>query len=163
MKSLRSMLWRGASPGGLGLLSLLLAGAVQAAGITVVGHWFETIGVEDLTAGAGTDFRPAIENEALPTTVTIANTQGAAWMLWARCRDSSLPAAVSLAVRRTTDGSGDGSISGGMDYLQLTDYEQVLASGVGDRSGIGLRLRLSGVSISQGPGAHGCTLDYRVQ
>lgn len=146
-----------------GLLALALVADAQAAGVTFIGNWFEMIGTDDLVMGAGTDFRPAIETGAAGATLGINNTQGAPWTLWVRCDASTLPAAVSIAVHRTSDGSGDGSISGGTDYLVVRDYEQILFQGVGDRSGISLQLRLAGISISQGTGVHGGTLIYRIQ
>lgn len=146
-----------------GLIALIMGSSVQAAGVTLIGNWFETIGADDLIMGAGTDFRPTFETGAAGATLGITNTQGAPWTLWVRRDTSTLPAAVSIAVRRTSSGTGDGGVSGGADYLVVQDYEQPLFQGVGDRSGIGLQLRLAGISTSQGTGVPGCTLVYRVQ
>jgi len=146
-----------------GLLALAMTAGAQAAGMTLIGNWFEMIGTDDLVMGAGTDFRSTIETGAAGATLGITNTQGAPWTLWVRRDASTLPAAVSIAVHRTSDGTGNGSISGGTDYLMVQDYEQLLFQGSGDRSGINLQLRVAGISISQGPGAQGCNLIYRLQ
>ena len=163
MKPPRRAIPRYGQVGLTGLLALALVAGAQAAGVTLIGNWFEMIGTDYLIMGAGTDFRPSFETGAAGTTLEIANTQGASWTMWVRRDSSTLPAAVSVAVRRTTEGAGTGGISGGTDYLVLQDYEQALFQGVGDRSGIGLQLRLAGISISQGAGLHGCTLIYRIQ
>ena len=146
-----------------GLIALIIGSSVQAAGVTLIGNWSEMIGTDDLVMGAGTDFRPTIETGVAGPTLGIINTQGAPWTLYVRRDTSTLPAAVSIAVRRTSAGTGDGGISGGADYLVVKDYDQPLFQGVGDRSSIGLQLRLAGISISQGTGVFGCTLVYRVQ
>ena len=145
------------------LLTLLLGTSVHAAGVTLSGNWFELIGTDDLVMGAGTDFRSTIETGAAGAILGITNTQGAPWTLWVRHDASTLPVAVYIAVRRTANGTGPGSISGGNDFLVVRDYEQILFQGVGDRTGIDLQLRLAGISISQGPGLHGCNLIYRLQ
>ena len=146
-----------------GLIALIIGSSVQAAGVTLICNWSEMIGTDDLVMGAGTDFRPTIETGVAGATLGIINTQGAPWTLYVRRDTSTLPAAVSIAVRRTSAGTGDGGISGGADYLVVKDYDQPLFQGVGDRSSIGLQLRLAGISISQGTGVFGCTLVYRVQ
>lgn len=147
----------------MGLLSLVITAGAQAVGVNLIGNWFEMIGTDDLVMGAGTDFRPSIETAVAGATLDITNTQGAPWTLWVRRDASTLPAAVSIAVHRSSAGTGNGNISGGADYLVVRDYEQILFQGVGDRSGISLQLRLAGISISQGTGVHGGTLIYRIQ
>ena len=146
----------------MGMLALALSAGAQATGVTLIGNWFEMIGMDDLVLGAGSDFRPTFETSANGATLAIANTQGAPWTLWVKRDVSTLPEAVSVAVRRPSDGAGTGSISGGADYLVVRDYEQPLFQGIGDRSNIGLQLRLAGISIRQGVGQHGCTLIYRI-
>ena len=145
------------------LLTMALAARVEAADVAIIGNWYEQIGPDDLILGAGSDFRSTFETGATGATLGIANTQGAPWTLWVKRDTSCWPAAVSLAVRRTSDGTGAGSVSGGTDYLIIQDYEQSLFQGVGDRSGIGLQLRLVGISVQQGAGQHACLLTYRVQ
>ncbi|WP_242464228.1 hypothetical protein [Thiococcus pfennigii] len=134
----------------------------QAADISVFGNWSETLGAADLVGGAGTDIRSPITSGAYQATLDLSNTDGAAWTVGVRRASSSLPTGVAVAVRRTTGGSGDGGISGGQDFLTVGANEQVLCSGHGDRSGIGLQFRLTGVSVEQGTGGFGATLVYRV-
>lgn len=145
------------------MLAVLTAGAVEAADIGVAGGWSNSIGSQDLIAGAGTDFRSPILSDPGLGTIEIANTGGQTWSVRVRRDGSALPAGVALAVRRTTNGSGGGSINGGTDYLVVGDQEQTFFTGAGDLGGIGLQLRLAGVSISQGPGFHESSLVYRIE
>jgi hypothetical protein len=136
---------------------------VSAADINLSGDWTANVNAGDLIAGAGTDFRSPIESDSYQTTIDITNTGGAPWMLSVQRMISTLPAGVTLAVRRTTGGSGGGAISGGEGYLTLSSSEQQLFYGSGDRTGIGLQFRVDGVSIQQGVGSFGANLTYRVQ
>lgn len=144
-------------------LTLFVASDAKAAEVNIIGNWHVTVGLSDLVMGAGTDFHPTFETSTTGATIGITNTNGAPWTLWVRRDASTLPAAVSIAVRRTSNGTGNGSIGGGTDYVVVTDYEQILFQGVGDRSGVGQQLRLAGISIKQGPGEHGCNLIYRIE
>jgi len=146
----------------LGAMCLALAPLAQAADLNLVGGWFETLGAADLVAGAGSDLRSPITSGSSQATLDIANTDGAPWTIGVRRSSSSLPGGVALAVRRTTSGSGDGHVSGGEGYVTVGTSEQVLCSGEGDLDGIGLQLRLSGVSVEQGAGTFGATLTYRI-
>jgi hypothetical protein len=143
--------------------ALAVSGGTLAAGLSVVGQWSQQIGPNDLASGPGSNFRSPIDSNATQATVNVSNASGVGWTVRVRLEDSTLPEGVSLAVRRSSDGSGDGSLSADIGYLVLNGQEQALFSGLGDRSAIGLQLRLSGVSISQLPGFHGCTLLYRIE
>jgi len=140
----------------------LLALVVGAADISESGGWSETINASDLIAGAGSDFHSPITSSAYQAALSISDTGGAAWTIGVRRTSSSLPTGVAVAVRRTTSGSGDGSVSGGESFLTVGGTEQILCSGTGDRSGIGLQLRLTGASVEHGSGSFSATLTYRV-
>ncbi|WP_233490323.1 hypothetical protein [Thiocapsa marina] len=140
-----------------------LALSAQAADISLTGgDWSETIDAGDLIAGAGSDIRSPIESGSYQATLDISNTGGALWTVGVQRSGSSLPSGVTLAVRRTSDGSGGGSITGGQSYLTVGSLEQAIFYGSGDRSGIRLQLRLDGVSVGNGPGAYDTTLIYRI-
>ncbi len=141
---------------------LLAALNLEAASISVMGEWFATIGESDLASGAGTDIRSAIESNAYQAEISIGDTGGAFWTLVVSRSGATLPTGVALAVRRNGSGSC-GNLTGGMEYRDLTDQDQTFFSGVGDCSGIGIQLRLQGVSIQQAPGLYGTTILYTVQ
>lgn len=141
---------------------LLMAAFSQAADVNVVGSWSERIGAADLSAGAGTDIRWPIESDPYQVQISIDNTGGGPWTLMVRRFGSNLPAGVTVAIRRTTGGSGDGVV-GGESYVMVTEIDQPLFYGTGDSSGIGIQQRLDGVSIGQGRGDYSGELLYRVQ
>jgi hypothetical protein len=145
-----------------GALCLAVASVAQAADLTVTGSWSETLGPPDLVDGAGTDIRSPITSGSYQATLDIANTGGAAWTIGVRRASSNLPTGVAIAVRRTTTGTGDGGISGGESFLTVGGTEQTLCSGTGDRSGVGLQLRLNSISVAHGTGSFGATLTYRI-
>jgi hypothetical protein len=146
----------------LSSVALLATLNVQAASLSVMGDWFATIGESDVVSGAGSDIRSAIESSEYQAEVSIADTGGAVWALVVSRSGANLPTGVTLAVRRTGNGSC-GSLTGGTEYRDLTDQDQLFFSGLGDCSGIGIQLRLQGVSVQQAPGLYGTTVHYTVQ
>ncbi|MFC6674154.1 hypothetical protein [Marinobacterium aestuariivivens] len=148
--------------GALLLITCSLSPA-QAADVSVVGNWSELIDSNDLTAGAGSDLRSPIESGSALATVDISATGGSSWAVKVSKSDINWPTGVSIAVRRTSDGTGAGTISGGTGYLIVTGTEQTLFSGSGDRSGIQLQLKTENLSIGDAPDTYGATLTYRVE
>jgi len=134
-----------------------------AADISVVGNWTELIDRDDLVAGAGSDLRSPIESAGAQATLDISATTGGNWTVKVAKSDLNWPAGVSVAVRRTSDGSGSGGISGGTTYLALSGTEQVLFSGSGDRSGIQVQLKTEGLSVGAAPDNYSTTITYRVE
>jgi hypothetical protein len=150
------------SPSVLGTATLLLALSAQAANLSVLGDWFEPLGPASLVGGAGTDIRPLIESRSYQTGVGIAGAAGEPWTLVVQRSAANLPAGVTLAVRRTGSGTCPGLV-GGTNYQEIGDQAQALFSGRGDCNGIGIQLRLEGISVRQAPGAFGTTLLYSLQ
>ena len=85
------------------------------------------------------------------------------WTVKVLKSDLNWPVGVSVAVRRSSDGSGSGTISGGTGYLAVSGTEQVLFSGSGDRSGIQLQLKTEGLSVGASPDNYSTTITYRVE
>ncbi|MCF7984025.1 MAG: hypothetical protein K9L70_06445 [Thiohalocapsa sp.] len=144
----------------LGLMPVLCA---SASGITVSGTWSETIGSDDLFAGTGTDIRSPIVSGAAQAVLDIADTGGRSWTVYLRRAEIAWHADVTLSVRRSGDGSGSGSIVGGTDYRPVTASDQVFFTGSGDRAGIGIELRLEGVSVAQDPNLYETAVTYSVR
>ncbi|HYE77629.1 MAG TPA: hypothetical protein VEI97_06560 [bacterium] len=143
---------------------LLLSGGAVAAEplIAADGDWAPSIGAGDLQAGAGSDLAPTYESSASQVALDITATagDGDSWRVDVRRTDADWPAAFTLAVRRTSDGMGSGSINGGDMYLTITESDQPFFAGAGDRLNIGAQLRLGGVSLQVPPGIYGTTLTY---
>jgi hypothetical protein len=139
------------------------AGAARGADIVVTGNWSQTVNQADLASGAGSDIRTPIESSSAQATLDIANTLGGSWSVMARKSDLNWPAGVGIAVKRTSDGSGGGSISGGTAYITLTTSDQTLFSGSGDRTGIQLQLETDGLSVSHGADNYSLNIIYTIQ
>jgi hypothetical protein len=149
------------------LMALIFYGAISAplfaADISIVGNWSETVNSSDLIAGAGSDLRSPIKSSTSVAVINISNTNGSSWTVNVKKADLLWPAGTSLAVKRSSDGNGSGSISGGTTYLGLTGNEQIIFSGAGDRSDIGIQLKLSGLSVDNPPDNYSTSITYRIE
>lgn len=148
---------------GLLLIAALWTISSPAAEVSVSGGWWLGLGPFDLTGGAGSDLRSPLESAGDQVTVHIDQTGDAAWTLRVRRGTGNLPSGVSLAARLSHPGNGSGSVSGG-GYVTLDPFDQVLATGEGDRSDMRVQLRLSGHSVRNlSPGSYDATIIYSVE
>jgi hypothetical protein len=76
--------------------------------------------------------------------------------------DTNWHANFQLYVRRTSDGSGSGSISGGTSYQEITDTDQSFFNGTLDRSNITGQLELTGVTVQIPVDTYTTTVYYTV-
>ena len=118
----------------------------------------------DLAGGAGSDLVPSKESSAGQATLDISATASSEdqWRVDVSRSDSVWPSGLDLDVRRSSNGSGAGSISGGTSYLSIGSSPATFFSGSGDRTSIGLQLRLTGLSVSIGPDTYSTTVTYTV-
>ena len=151
------------------MLSLTFIVAVSAPsyalGIAVTGDWSETIDASDLQAGAGSNLKSTYESAADAGALTISGTSGDedTWRVKVRRTESTnWHSNFILSVKRTNDGSGGGSISGGTEYQAISTTNVEFFSGAGDR-GILLQLKLDGMSLGIPPGAYSTTIIYTVE
>lgn len=144
------------------LLFLLISsyGICWAVSITVTGSWAETIDALDLQAGAGSDLIDTYESAS--NTVAIDIIAPTNWRVDVKKSDTNWPANFQLYVRRTSDGSGSGSISGGTSYQEITDTDQSFFNGTLDRSNITGQLKLTGVSVQIPVDTYTTTVYYTV-
>lgn len=142
------------------LAAVCWGSAVPAADLAVTGNWSRTVNNADLAAGAGSDLHSLIESGTAEATLDISNTFGGNWAVVARKSAITWPATVSIAVRRTSDGSGGGTIAGGTAYLTLSTTDQTLFTGTGDRSSVQLQLRTDGLSVEHGVGTYSLNVIY---
>lgn len=139
------------------LAAILLARTSPLAGpassIAVVGAWTVTINSSNLIAGAGSNLVSSQESPADTSQVSITNVP-ANWRIDVRRQDSVWNAALSLQVRRSSNGTGSGSISGGTSYVTLTTSDQTLCTGSLNRSGIGMQYQVAGLSLALPPNTY---------
>jgi len=144
------------------LASLICCGGIcWAISITVTGSWSETIDALDLQAGAGSDLISTYESAAEAVSIDISATSGN-WGLDVKKIDTNWHSNLHLHVKKTSDGTGSGSISGGDSYQEVTDIDQSFFSGNGDRSNVNVQLKLNGVSIQVPPDTYTTTIYYTV-
>ena len=146
-------------------LVLASAGAALASiSISVYGVWSETVNESDLAAGPGSNLVSTYESASNQTTIDVSGTTGDSdtWRVDIKKTDTSWNSNLHLYVRRTSDGSGSGSISGGDAYQEVTDTFSELFSGSGDRTGICVQLKITGVSVGVPADAYSAAVYYTV-
>jgi hypothetical protein len=141
---------------------LALPALAHGADLTSSGDWVESITAANLVAGAGSDLQPQFESFPGITTLAISTAPGA-WTLRARLGGSGGHSDVTVYVKRTSGGSGSGSISGGTAYLALTGSDAELFSGTADRGSISLQFKLTGLSRKVAPATYLSSVIFTVQ
>jgi len=137
------------------LLILVLACEPRAADITSIGGWTASIDSIDLTAGAGSDLTNQYDSSTNVTVLTIINVPpSGAWQLNARRSDSLWDSDFSIFIKRTSDGTGPGTISGGSAYVELSTFDTQIFTGTDNRSDIAIQYRLTGMSKTISPNTY---------
>lgn len=140
------------------LLFCIETGAIQ---ILVSGSWVRTIDAADLQGLAGSDLNPAYESATDQIGIEIRQT-GSTWRVDIKKVDTNWHGNFHLFVRRTSNGSGSGSISGGTTYQEITDADQAFFNGSSTRNFIDIQLRLEGVSVQVPQDSYSTTVYYTV-
>ena len=143
---------------------LLVFTKAEAIDITATGSWSRTIDASDLVSGAGSDLVGIYESAVNATVLTILNTTGNTdnWRIDVRRSDSTWHGNFNLYIQRTSDGTGGGSISGGLSYIAIGTTDSQFFSGAGDRSSVNLQYKLTGMSVSIPPNTYSTTVVFTV-
>ena len=144
------------------LALLALAPASPAADLISSGDWTETINASKLVSGAGSNLQSQLQSLSGVTTLTISNVSGA-WTLRARRSGGSWPSDVTLLVKRTSAGSGSGSVAGGDAFVELTGSDVEIFSGSDARSNVSLQFKLTGLSVGISPATYLSSVIFTVQ
>jgi hypothetical protein len=110
--------------------------------------------VSDLVSGAGTDLIDTYESLTEATYLTISNCldDSDSWRVDARMADDGgWFGGFILYVKRTSDGTGNGSIFGELSFIEITSINTPLFSGTGDRADLTIQYKLAGMSINVSP------------
>jgi hypothetical protein len=137
----------------------------EALDLSTTGGWTETINELDLVSGAGSDLIDTYQSATDATSMTISNCTGDTdnWRLDVRrIDDAGWHGDFTLYVKRTSDGEGTGSISGGQSYIEITTTDTELFSGAGDRSNISIQYQLTGMSINVLPDTYSEIITFTV-
>jgi hypothetical protein len=137
-------------------------GVWAAVSISVTGSWFETLDETDLIGGPGSDLKSTIESAADQVSVDIVGAGNKNWRVDVRKVDTDWHSSLGLYLRRTSDGSGQGQITGGTSYQQLSDTYQEFFSGGRNHRGVNIQLMLDGVSAQLECGNYLTTVYYTV-
>lgn len=118
-----------------------------------------------LVGGAGSDLMKYFESKLDATVINITGTGGSgdAWRVRVRKSGVSKLHGVTLYAKRTGDGSGSGTVSGGSSYVAVeTTSDTDFFEGSGDRTDITVQYKVSGISINVPPGNYSATIIFTV-
>jgi hypothetical protein len=150
---------------------LMVVSAVwsQSLEIEVEGWWNVTIDESDLQGGPGSDLSETFTSDVDQISVTIIkDVPGSPWLeefYWrvdVRRADANWHPNFSLWIRRTANGSGNGSVSGGTVFQEVDPIDRSFFSGFMARRGIKIQLELRNMSVQIPPDEYTTTLIYTV-
>ena len=133
----------------------------RAIQVSVTGDWTLTIDETDLIAGPGSDLNPQYPSATDQITVDITQT-GKNWTVYIQGSVTNWHSDLSVYVRRTSDGTGNGSISGGTNWMQVTLGSQQFFQGRRRRLGINAQFGLTGMSVQVPPDTYSGTITYTI-
>ena len=143
------------------ILTALFPTGMSAQSIKVTGSWDETIDSTDLQGGAGTDLIGTYESVSNVCDIDVTSAKKN-WRVDVSKTDTLWHANLRLYVRRTSDGTGKGTISGGMAYQEITDVNQTFFSGYDNLRNITIQYQLTGVSVQILPSVYTTTVNYTI-
>lgn len=132
--------------------------------ISVTGNWDLMIDETDLQGGPGTDLVSTYESN---TSMSIRVRKGGwfnnwNWRVDVKKINGNWHGDFHLDVRRTGNGFGFGSISGGTSYQEISGTDQSFFSGSRNRTAIPFQYRLRGVSVQVVPNTYTTTVWFTV-
>jgi hypothetical protein len=143
------------------LIVLVMMCTAYASDLTMMGGWTENVTAANLVSGAGSDLAP-LESVSGNVIVNVANTAGT-WHLKARLGAGQWNNNFTIWVKRSSDGSGSGTIAGGAGYVQLTATDAEIFTGLNDRSNISLQFKLTGLTKTTLPNTYNSPIIFTVQ
>jgi hypothetical protein len=147
-----------------GMVFLAVKPAAAVINITVSGSWNQTIDKNNLTGGAGTDLNNTFASSQNINLITITGTKNRNdnWQVNIKRIDTTWNGSLQIFARRTSSGTGTGSVSGGQAYIQLTQNDTTFFNGAGDLNGIWVQLQLTGTSVQVSPNQYSTTIQYTI-
>ena len=125
--------------------------------------WDLDLGVADITGLAGTDFATDIESGAAAQEIWIQNAIGN-WRVDVSRADTTWHSGIRIDVRRTSDGTGGTTISGGTTYQEITTTDTSFFTGTGSPKDVALQFRTNGAFAGAGvpSGSYSTTVTYTI-
>ena len=143
-------------------LTFCVSSPAGALDLAASGSWSLGVDATDLLAGAGSPLQDSYDSGGGAVALEISATGGSsdAWRIDVRRATSGWDPDLHLWIRRTSDGSGPGSVSDGTSWQEVGATDSALFTGEGDRTGITVQLRITGVSLAISPDAFLATVHY---
>ncbi|MGQ9729935.1 MAG: hypothetical protein ACUVX8_01555 [Candidatus Zipacnadales bacterium] len=151
------------SPHHLAVVALIsLSSRTQAAGIAILGSCQATVGPQWLLQErhGPRALTYVSDPSAVLLNITGMSSQLAGWRVEIRRADMDWPRGMRLWVRRTGDGMGSGRVWGPSRFTEITPTGVLLCIGQGDRIGIPLQFRITGLSFDIPVGTHTTSIAY---
>jgi len=153
-------------PGAALLAILLLTEAAMGWGtlsITVTGNWTVNITQANLAGGAGSDLTDTYTSATDQVSITLTTQKkNDPWTVSVNMTTASWHPTLTLWARRTANGTGAGTISGGTTYIQLTSTDQTFFTGTMDRTNVRVEYQLRNVSLTVPQGTYTTTVTYTI-
>jgi hypothetical protein len=148
----------------LGMVLLAAGPAVAVINITVTGSWTQSIDKNNLIGGAGTNLTSTYNSAQNANLITITGAQNKndRWQINIKRIDTAWNSSLQIFAMRTSSGTGQGSVSGGQAYIQVTQSNTTFFTGAGNLSNISVQLRLTGASLTVPPDQYSTTIQYTV-
>ncbi len=145
------------------ILGLLFPAGAEAIDLSASGGLMRIVGASDLVSGAGSNLHTTFD-DAGATSLSIVNTSGSndRWRIDVRRSDATWHNALRLYVKRISDGSGGGTVTGGLSHVEISGTPVEFFSGEGDRDGLFLSYQLTGMSVSVSPNIYSTTVIFTV-
>jgi hypothetical protein len=147
------------------VLLLSFVTAAEAIDISATGGWSETVDQSDLVSGAGSNLIDNYESATDASSIDVFNTidKKDKWRVDVRRIDGGgWHGDFTLYVQRTSNGNGQGSISGGLSYIEITTTDIEFFSGEGALWNIDVQYRSTGMSIDVLPDNYSTTVVFTV-
>src|SRR6476620_9806394 len=128
---------------------LLLCSIARGENMTGIGNWTFSLSAANLTNGAGSNFLGSAESISGTTVLSLGGVGSQTWTVVARRGAGTWDSGVTILVRRTSDGTGpgNGTISGGQSYIELTTSNTILFTGNKARDGVTIQYKVMGLSV----------------
>ena len=119
-----------------------------------------TVNSSHLATGPGSNLIATFTDTAA-TTLDIVNTGSLGkWRIDVKRTDATWNNNLKLYVKRISDGSGGGTVSGGLSLIEITGSDSPFFTGIGDRSGLALSYELSGMSVAVAPNMYSTSVSF---
>jgi hypothetical protein len=130
--------------------------------ISVAGSWQETIDSTDLIPGPVILLPSTYTSPGDAVRIDITTTKNEKWLVYVSKSDSIWDPRMHLFLRRTSNGTGVGKISGGTSFQEISSLNQSFFSGSKGLINIAVQFQLTGISLQIPPAGYGTKVTYTI-